>query len=294
MRLTCSPETSREELTITKRLLNALSYTRNLKRNKLSLLGLCIILAFAVLALFPNIFTIYSPNDVFSARLPPSAEHLFGTDTLGRDVYTMVIWGTRTTFYVGGSCVLIELIIGLVVGILSGYKGGWIDEILMRFTDIILALPTLVVLILAVSMFQARSLNVIIMVMGLIGWPYMARVIRSQVLSVKHAPYIDAAKVMGAKVYRIIVRHILPNIILPIVILMTIHFAGYVLWEATLTFLGLGDPSSLSWGILINNGKLVMRTAPWILIYPGIFLFLALVALQFLGDGLRDIFDIRV
>ena len=122
----------------------------------------------------------------------------------------------------------------------------------------------------------------------------MARVVRSQVLWIKTTPYVEAANAMGATTQRIIFRHILPNIILPIVILMTIHFAGYVLWEASLTFLGLGDPNSMSWGVMIMSGKNVLRTCPWISTYPGLFLFFMLISLQVLGDGLRDIFDIKL
>jgi peptide/nickel transport system permease protein len=287
-------ESSIEETTALEYLFSRLSGLRKLKRNKASIVGLCIILVFIVLALFPNVIAPYHPFTTFRSRQSPSSEHWFGTDTLGRDVFSNVIWGVRTTFYIGTACVLIELVIGLLMGGLAGYLGGWIDDLLMRITDIILALPTLIVLILAVSMFKVRSINIIILVMGLIGWPYMARVIRSQVLSIKTTPYVEAAKAMGATTQRIIFRHILPNIILPIVILITIHFAGYVLWEASLTFLGLGDPNSFSWGVMIMAGKNVLRSCPWISTYPGLFLFIMLIALQILGDGLRDIFDIRV
>lgn len=283
-----------EKPTALERTVSVLSGFRKLNRNKPSIVALGIILAFIILALFPGKIAPYPPHSTFRSRRVPSSEHWFGTDTLGRDVFSMVIWGVRTTFYIGTACILIELAIGLFMGGLAGYVGGWIDDLLMRITDIILALPTLIVLILAVSMFKVRSLSIIIMVMGFIGWPYMARVIRSQVLWVKTTPYIEAAKAMGATTQRIIFRHILPNIILPIVILMTIHFAGYVLWEASLTFLGLGDPKSLSWGVMIMSGKNVMRTCPWISTYPGLFLFIMLISLQILGDGLRDIFDIKV
>jgi len=292
--LELTKETGVKQTTILERLFSSLSGLGKLKRNKASLVSVGILLVFIILALFPNIIVPYHPETMFMVRQSPSSKHWFGTDTLGRDVFSNVIWGVRTTFYIGTACVLIELVIGFLMGGLAGYFGGWIDDLLMRITDIILALPTLIVLILAVSMFKVRSINIIILVMGLIGWPYMARVIRSQFLSIKTTPYVDAARAMGAKTQRIMFRHIMPNIILPIVVLITIHFAGYVLWEASLTFLGLGDPNSMSWGVMIMSGKNVLRTCPWISTYPGLFLFFLLIALQLLGDGLRDIFDIRV
>ncbi|RLI42835.1 peptide ABC transporter permease [Candidatus Bathyarchaeota archaeon] len=270
------------------------STLKKLKENKAALFGFAIVLFFITLVIFADIIAPYDPNEVFRARQPPSSKHWFGTDTRGRDVFSLVVYGARTTFYVGACCCLIEFVISFIIGGVSGYIGGWLDEALMRIADIFLALPSFIMVILAVSMFKARSLSIIILVMALIDWPYMTRVIRSQVLQMKNAPFVEAARAMGASTPRILFRHILPNIILPVIVLSTIHFAGYVLWEASLSFLGLGDPNSISYGAIILSGKNTLQTCPWISFFPGIFLFLLLLGFQLFGDGLRDIFEIRV
>jgi len=267
---------------------------KRLKENKAALFGFIVVLFFIILAIFADIIAPYDVNEVFQTRLPPSPNHWFGTDTRGRDLFSLVVYGARTTLYVGAACCFIEFVLGFIIGAISGYIGGWLDDLFMRIADIFLSLPSLLVVILAVSMFKSRSLTVIILVMGFIGWPYMARVVRSQVLQLKGAPFVEAARAIGASTQRILFRHILPNIMLPIIILLTIEFAGYVLWEATLSFLGLGDPNSISYGALILSGKNTLRTCPWITFFPGLFLFLLLLGFQLFGDGLRDIFEIRV
>ena len=248
-----------------------------------------------IFAAFPFLVAPYDPNQKFSpTRQPPSLKHLFGTDTLGRDLFSRCVWGTRTTLYIGFACVLIEFLIGLLVGGIAGYFGGVIDETLMRMADVVLGLPTLIMVIVAVSMFEQRSISILILVMGFLGWPWMARVIRSQFLSIKTTAYVEAAKAMGATDWRIIYRHILPNMISPVIVMMTLDSAGYILWEATLTFLGLGDPRAMSWGVIVTTGKTYIRSCPWISTFSGLMLFVLLLTLNMFGDGLRDVLDVRV
>ncbi|MDH5268060.1 MAG: ABC transporter permease, partial [Candidatus Bathyarchaeota archaeon] len=225
--------------------------------------------------------------------LPPSTKFWFGTDSGGKDVFSWVVWGARTSLYVGFASVLIEILIGCSIGMIAGYFGGIIDEILMRITDVVLTLPTLMLLILAVSMFQVRSINIIIMVMGGLGWPFMARVVRSEFLSLRESTFVEAARSMGASSWRIILRHILPNTLPTLIILVTIDIPGYIFWESALTFLGFGDPLSASWGVLIDKGTDLLLPAPWITAFPGLALFFTSLGFNLFGDGLRDALDVK-
>jgi len=194
---------------------------RKLKRSKLALAGFAIVMFMSTIAVFAPMIAPYEPQWMGNARLPPSLEHPFGTDSRGRDMLSLIIYGARISLYVGLAAVLIEAIIGIAIGMVAGYLGGIVDEVLMRITDIILTLPTLLLLILAVSMFQARSIHVIVLVMGVFGWPFLARVVRSEYLSLREMTYVEAARSMGASSWRIIVHHILPNILSVIIVLAT-------------------------------------------------------------------------
>jgi len=269
---------------------------RKLKKSRLAIVGGGIVVSALTVAVLAPIIAPYDPKQMFNGyeMLPPSREFWFGTDSGGRDVFSWVVWGARTSLYVGLASVLIEIIIGCSIGMIAGYFGGMIDEILMRITDVVLTLPTLMLLILAVSMFQARSINIIIMVMGLLGWPFMARVVRSEFLSLKETTFVEAARSIGATSWRIILRHILPNALSTIIVLVTIDIPGYIFWESALTFLGFGDPLSPSWGILIEKGYGLMLPAPWIITFPGLALFITSVGFNLFGDGLRDALDVTM
>ncbi len=176
----------------------------------------------------------------------------------------------------------------------AGYFGGKIDEILMRITDIILTLPTLMLLIVAVTLFQVRSIHIIIMVMGIFGWPFVARVVRSEFLTLRERTYVEAAKSMGASNRRIMVSHILPNALSTIIVLATMEIPWYIFYEATLTFLGFGDPASPSWGVLLELGYYYMRQQWWMITFPGLALFITSLGFNLFGDGLRDALDVKV
>jgi len=268
---------------------------RKLKKNRLAIVGGGIVLLVVGGALLAPMIAPYDPLQLHlgKERLPPSREFLFGTDNLGRDVFSWIVWGTRTSLYVGLAAVLIEVLVGLGLGMIAGYFGGKLDEILMRITDVVLCLPTILLLIVTLTMFEERGVNVIIMVMGAIGWPFMARVVRSEFLSLRESTYVEAAKSIGATNWRIMLRHILPNMLSTIIVLATMDIPWYIFYEAELTFLGFGDPLTVSWGILMELGRPYLRSAWWITAFPGAVIFLVSLGFNLLGDGLRDALDVK-
>jgi len=267
---------------------------RKLRKSTLAIAGLGIVLLMSMIALLSPVISPYSLDSRGSPMQPPSMEHVFGTDISGRDMLTLVIFGARISMYVGLAAVLVEMIIGVSVGMIAGYFGGIIDEILMRIADVVFSLPILMMLLVAVSMFEVRSINTIILVMAILEWPFMARVVRSGYLSLREETYVEAAKSMGASNLRIMLRHILPNILSVIIVLATMDIPWFILYESTLTFLGFGDPMSSSWGVLLENGFPYMRTSWWIITFPGLTLLITSLGFNLLGDGLRDALDIKV
>ncbi|RLE87978.1 MAG: hypothetical protein DRJ96_03715 [Thermoprotei archaeon] len=269
---------------------------RRFKRNKLSLAGLAITVWLVVTAILAPYIAPYDPNKMHWGKeyMPPCPEFPLGTDEMGRDVLSRVIWGARTSLYVGFASVLLIAAIGVTVGAISGYFGGWIDEVLMRITDIVLTIPTIMLLILIASIFQVRSLNVIILAIGAVSWPTIARITRSQFLLIKELPYIDAARVAGLSHPRIIFRHILPNALPPIIVAATFDMASAILMEASLSFLGLGDPRVVSWGQMLSVGHTVMLHAWWVGTFPGLAIFVTVLGFNLLGDGLREALDVAM
>jgi len=267
---------------------------RKLRKSVLAVIGFGIVLTVAVGSLLAPIIAPYDIQWSGASRRPPSMENFFGTDNRGRDMLSLVIYGARISLYVGLGAVLIEIFFGLTIGMIAGYFGGLIDEILMRISDVVLTLPQLMLLLLAVSMFRVRGLHVIVIVMGALGWPLMARVVRSEFLSLRETTYVEAAKSVGATSWRIIIRHILPNILSTIVVLATMDIPWYIFYEATLTFLGFGDPSSPSWGVLLQQGYLYTMSSWWIITFPGLALFLTSLGFNLFGDGLRNALDVKV
>jgi len=267
---------------------------KKLRRSTLAVAGFGIVLVVAIAALLAPVIAPYGTDWTGHSRRPPSMEHWFGTDARGRDMFSLILYGARISLYVGIAAVFLELIIGLAIGMISGYFGGIVDEILMRITDVILTLPELPLLIVAVAMFAVRSIHVIILVMGLVGWPFMARVVRSEFLSLKESTYVEAAKSMGASSWRIIFRHILPNILSTIIVIGTMDIPWYIFYEATLTFLGFGDPSSPSWGVLLEKGYLYLGNQWWMITFPGLALLVTSLGFNLFGDGLRDALDVTM
>jgi len=267
---------------------------KKLRKSKLSVVGFGIVLFISMAALLAPIIAPYDPEWTGRARRPPSMEHVFGTDGRGRDMLSLVMYGARVSIFIGLATVAIELILGVAIGMIAGYFGGMIDEILMRITDVVLTLPTMMMLIVAISMFSVRGVHVIILVMGLLGWPFLARVVRSEFLSIRETTFVEAARSMGATSWRIIMRHILPNILSSVIVIATMDIPWYIFYEATLTFLGFGDPQSASWGVLLQLGYPKMQHSWWIITFPGLALLFTSLGFNLFGDGLRNALDVKV
>jgi len=213
----------------------------------------------------------------------------------GRDVLSRIMPGARISLLIGVAATAISVAIGLVLGSLSGYFGGWIDNLIMRFTDMVLAFPAPLFVIAAAAVFERRSTPVLFWILGLIGWPGIARIVRSRVIEIKGTEYADAARALGAGHARIIARHILPNSLAPIIVAASIGIAGNILTESWLSFLGLGlSPDTPSWGNMIHEGQQVLSTMPWLCVFPGLAIILAVLGFNLLGDGLRDVLDPRL
>lgn len=270
---------------------------KKLRRSELAIFGFGIVLFVVILALFAPVI---APDTAWMgpSLRPPSMTYLFGTDAQGRNLFTLIIHGARISLYVGIATVALELLIGMTIGMVAGYFGGIIDEILMRMTDVILTLPELPLLIVAVAFFDVRSVHIIVLVMGLVGWPFIARVTRGEFLSLRESTYVEAARSIGATNRRIIFSHIMPNIFSTIIVLATMDIPWYIFYEATLTFLGFGDPLSFSWGVLLEKGYLYFIGAGkpgywWLITIPGIALFFTSLGFNLFGDGLRDALDVK-
>jgi ABC-type dipeptide/oligopeptide/nickel transport system permease subunit len=227
--------------------------------------------------------------------LPPSREHLLGTDDLGRDIATRIVYGSRISLSVGIVAEGISLAIGLTIGAIAGYYAGWLDNLLMRFTDIIFAFPTALFAIAVSAVFEKRTIVTLFLILGLIGWAGVARIVRATVLTLREQEFAEAARALGGRDGRIILRHILPNSLAPVIVAASIGVAGNILTEAWLSFLGLGLEASVpSWGNMIRDGQQFITTKPWICIFPGLAIIVTVLGFNLLGDGLRDILDPRL
>lgn len=269
---------------------------RRFHRNPTVIFGMTIVLGICLTAILAPILSPYNPKEMHYGEVyaPPSAKYRLGSDELGRDILSRIIYGARTSLLVGVVSVFILTGIGVVVGAVSGYAGGWIDNILMRATETIMTIPTLFLLIVMVSIFKVRGLPIIMVTIGLISWPQMARVVRSEFLSIKERSYIEAARSIGTSSLSIVFKEILPNAIAPITVMATLRLANAIIIEASLSFLGLGDPTAITWGSMLSRGHLVLRRAWWVATFPGIAIFFATLGFNLLGDGLRDALDVRM
>ena len=275
---------------------------RRLVRNKLAVIALIWILFVVVLAVTADLWVpnvLGSPTAIDSSQaagrslLAPSAEHPFGTDLLGRDVLSRVIYGARVSLAVGLLATAISTCIGLVFGALSAYYGGIVDMLIMRLADIFMAFPYILFTITFLAVFGPGFQNVFIAI-GVLGWKSTARVFRSAIMSVKQNDYVDAARAMGASDARIIIRHIFPNSVATIIVYATMSIGGAILTESALSFLGMGvQPPTPSWGLMISDGKTYLSTAPWLMICPGVAILSTVLAFTMLGDGLRDALDVK-
>ena len=274
-----------------------------LRRNKLALIGAAWIIFVIVVAVTADLWApqlLGSPTEIDSAtvaansKLPPSLEHPFGTDATGRDQLVRVIYGARISLAVGVVATLISTAIGLVMGGIAAYYGGIWDTIIMRLADMFLAIPYTLFVIVMLAVIGQGIQNVFIAI-GILGWPSIARVFRSAILSVKENDYVDAARAMGASDLRIIARHIFPNSVASIVVYATMNIGGAILTESALSFLGMGvTPPTPSWGIMIQDGQKFLQTEPWLMILPGLAILTTVLAFTLLGDGLRDALDVKM
>lgn len=266
---------------------------RRLLRNFAFTAGLLLTVALIVVALAAPII---SPRDPYeqdtSRRLePPSKDHLLGLDDLGRDVWARIVFGARVSLRVGFSVVILASLVGVTLGAVSGYFGGTVDVIVMRLCDILLAFPGILLAIAMVAVL-GPSLNNVIIALATIGWVGYARLVRGQVLKVREMEYVTAAKALGARSPRVIIRHVLPNVINPVIVMATLGLAGAILSEAALSFLGLGvQPPTPSWGAMLTAGRRYLGLANHLAIFPGAAIMLAVMGLNFLGDGLIDALD---
>lgn len=276
---------------------------KRLRRNKLAVIGAVWILFMIIVALTADLWApqwLGSPTDIDStqsavlSKLPPSLEHPFGTDATGRDQLVRVIYGARVSLTVGVIATVISTAIGLVMGALAAFYGGIWDVIIMRLADMFLAIPYTLFVIVMLAVIGQGIQNVFIAI-GILGWPSIARVFRSAILSVKENDYVDAARAMGASDFRIVARHIFPNSVASIVVYAMMNVGGAILTESALSYLGMGvTPPTPSWGIMIQDGQTFLATQPWLMIMPGIAILTTVLAFTLLGDGLRDALDVKM
>ena len=256
-------------------------------------LAISIIALLILAAFFAPVISPYgqSEQNLYQRLLPPSSEHFFGTDDLGRDVFSRMIYGSRISLAVGFISVFIILFIGTSLGIISGYFGGKTDSVIMRFTDIVLCFPTFFLILLIIAFLEPNIFNVMI-VIGLTSWPGLARLIRAEVLSLKEREFISVAKMMGIDNLKIFAVHILPNIISPLMVYASLAIGGAILTESALSFLGLGvQPPMSSWGQILTSGKDYIYIAWWLSVFPGIAILITVLAFNLIGEAIRDVFD---
>ena len=268
---------------------------RRLRRRRGAMLGLAVVLGFAVLAVFAPWIAPQDPlaTSWSAIRKAPSAAHWLGTDEIGRDVLSRVIWGSQASLLAGLSSVSISLLLGVPIGLAAGFLGGFVDSLISRITDAFLACPFLILAI-ALAAFLGPSLTNAMIAIGVSATPIFVRLTRAQVINVKVEDYIEAARAVGNPPWRIALRHILPNILAPLIVQATLAIAAAVIAEASLSFLGLGQqPPAPSWGSMLNTAKNYVDNAPWMAIWPGVSIFLLVLSFNLLGDGLRDALDPR-
>jgi len=266
---------------------------QRLKKNKLALFGLVVIAFLVVVSLLTPWIAPYSytEQNLDLGATAPSWQHWLGTDSLGKDLLTQIMYGGRVSLAVGFIATSIALLIGVAWGAIAGYVGGRTDMVMMRIVDAIYALPFIIFIILLMVVF-GKSVLLLFLAIGAVEWLTMARIVRGQVLSIRNQEYVEAARVMGLPTSHILLKHVVPNSLGPIIVYATLTVPQVMLLEAFLSFLGLGiQPPQSSWGVLISEGAQVMEDYPWLLVFPGLAMSITLFALNFLGDGLRDALD---
>ncbi len=275
------------------------------RRHKPAMIGTTIILIFALAAIFAPYISPWDPEktDLDIMLQPPSAQHIMGTDELGRDLLTRILYGGRVSLSIGVMAMALAVVVGAVVGGLAGFYGGWVDNVLMRFTDMMLAFPQLFILIIlalalrdipieALRGTAFASVFSIVLVIAVLAWMRVARLVRASFLSLKEKEFIEAARSSGVSNLRIMARHLLPNAMSPIIVAATFRVATSIITESGLSYLGFGvQPPTPTWGNMLKNAQDQMTRAPWTAIFPGLMIFIAVIAINFIGDGLRDALD---
>lgn len=270
-------------------------YRGALLRNPIGLIGVLVVSLTIVIALFAPIVAPYSPSSQKATRLlGPSRDHLLGTDELGRDTFSRIVFGARVSLEVGIIAVAVSLLLGSLLGILAGFFGGRLDSLIMRIVDILFAFPGLILAIVISGLLGPSGRNAMLAI-GVVYAPAFARVIRGSVLSVMNEPYLEAGRVAGASNRQLIARHVFPNIVAPLIVLITVYLSSAILSEAGLSFLGLGtQPPEPSWGGMLSAARTYMEINAWMAIAPGLAIAIVVLGLNFLGDGLRDVLDPRL
>lgn len=262
----------------------------------MALLGSVIVLTVFLVALSSPVVALHDPDEINIEKIlqPPSFDHPFGTDPLGRDVLSRVIWGARVSLWVGFVAVGIAILIGILVGALAGFYAGTIDAVLMRLVDIMLSIPTFFLILAVIAILEPSIWNIMI-VIGLTGWMGVARLVRGQFLAIKEMDYVTAARALGARDFRLIFGHILPNALSPVYVSAVLGVAGAILTESALSFLGIGiQPPKASWGSILTAGKDNVEIAWWLSVFPGLAIFVTVLGYNLLGEGLRDALDPRL
>jgi peptide/nickel transport system permease protein len=267
-----------------------------LRRSKLAIAGMVVFTVLALISIFANVIAPYGPNeiDLFNIMAAPSGDHWLGTDGLGRDQLSRLIYGSRLSLLIGISAAVLAVTVGTLLGAVAGFYGGWIDGVLMRFVDLMLAFPSIFVLLILGAMLEGVTVTGVILFLGLFSWMWLARIIRGEFLSLKAREFVEAARSIGVSNRRIILKHLLPNVVGPIIVTTTLDIAIFMLAEAALSFLGFGvQPGTPTWGNMLNEARSEYLTTPRMAIIPGLTLTITVLAINFIGDGLRDAFDPR-
>jgi peptide/nickel transport system permease protein len=271
---------------------------RRFVQHRLAMAGLALLIALVAMAVFAPQIAPDDPNviDPRSLRAPPSRVHLLGTDQLGRDVLSRLIYGSRVSLSVGFVAVAIYIVIGATLGALAGFYRGWLDNLVMRLADIVLAIPSLMIII-ALAAVAGPSVRNIMIIIGVLQWPTTARLVRGQFLTLREQSFVEAARAMGAADARLIFRHVLPSALPPVIVAATFGVAAAILLESALSFLGVGvRPPTASWGNMLTEAQslTILESAPWLWLAPGLMITIAILTFNFIGDGLRDALDPRV
>ncbi len=262
------------------------------RTNHAALAGLIVILLIILAAVFAPLIARYDPEalNLANMRKPPSAEHWFGTDDMGRDVFSRVIYGGRVSLMIGFVPSVISLVLGTALGLMAGYMGKHVDALIMRLADVVLAFPSLLLAMVVMYTLGSSILNMFI-ALSIINWAGTARVVRAQTLSLKQKEFVEAARSMGVGQFSIVFKHILPNCLPNLIVLFTLDIPGAIMWESSMSFLGVGDPNAASWGLMVSQGKSYAYMCPWLILAPGLAILVTVMAFNFLGDGLRDAID---